>query len=109
MYESSNKYEVIKAAAVKQMSYEYSLLLQEILVVGKGLKNVNDTKLTRMYHTAWANFRVSGPGFRTGGGDDGEETERCRLEGRRGISSVQADVRTIRGAPQRIVRSACQP
>lgn len=39
----------------------------------------------------------------------GGRRERCRLEGRQGISSVQADVRTIRGAPRRIVHSACQP
>lgn len=59
-------------------------------------------------------FRVSSSGFRTKGGEEEKEEEErdyelCRLEGRQGISSVQADVRTIRGAPRRIVHSACQP
>lgn len=61
--------------------------------------------------TRWDNFRgikiqALGPAKERG---REEETEQYRLEGRQGISSVQADVRTIRGAPQRIVHSACQP
>lgn len=58
---------------------------------------------------AGADFGLSSSGFRTAGERGRRETERRGLEGRRGISSVQADVRTIRGAPQCIVHSACQP
>lgn len=64
----------------------------------------------RRFHIERADFRISSPGFRTGRGKQTEgETEQCRLQGRQGISSVQADVRTIRGAPQCIVHSSCQP
>lgn len=63
--------------------------------------------MSRSDHFKEIKVQALGPGAKDRGRE--EETEQYRLEGRQGISSVQADVRTIRGAPQRIVHSACQP